>query len=316
MIKKLFSKNGIISLILLSQVFSCTSDSQRYGYLATKVKFPENNKFSVKVIPPDTQIILVQIKGQGLSTPITFELSQELSTRIIDKVPQGQKSIFARAIDINSNVLSSGTTTIDIIPNFLNKAELTLEENKDNKLIKEPCIVFMDEKDLPLSETKEKIIKNAGCQIIIPSANPVSTGDSTVPVVNPSTTSKPIPSVVSPSPIVTTKPCTVFIDPRDVPLSSTQEKIIRDAGCQIVLPSTGPLSTPEPTSTAVTSPTVIPTAVITPIITPVPTSTNSQSGGGSSVGNPVPSPTSSLRVDIDVIDGSPLPDDITITDGN
>ncbi|MFN8578447.1 MAG: hypothetical protein U0354_16580 [Candidatus Sericytochromatia bacterium] len=224
--RNILKKSIIISIISMC-FFACSYENTKYGYLATKVKFPDNTHFSIKFVPEKTQIILVQIKGKGLNTPITFELSRNFTTRIIDTIPVGEKNITAKALDLSSKVLAIGGTTVNIIPNRLNKAELELKEYKEEN-IKEPCIVFIDQKDVPLSPLKEQIIKNAGCQIILPSVAPISDQINNIGFDFPNT---------NPPTVIRRKSCTVFINPKDLPLSSTTEKAIKNAGCEIVLPN-------------------------------------------------------------------------------
>ncbi len=303
-------KNYFLSLLIFSNlalVYSC-SNNNSYGYLSAKVNFSQSF-FSIKAIPANTYLILVSIKGVGLSDSITFQLSREINSKIIDIVPVGNKIITARAVDINSKTLAVGESSINIIANILNKAEIELKEENNNDLLNEKCTVFLDPKDNPLSSVTEEIIKNAGCEIILKDSsnsnqNSSQNSSSNLSVIpTPSSSNNPVTNNS------TKEPCVVFINQADIPLSEVKEKIIRSAGCQIVLPSSNTIpSSPQPTvviETPLPSPT--PTVLITP--TPSPTVTPF-SGGNSNPSNPVesPIPTSSVDVNIDVIDGESIGD--------
>lgn len=317
---KVINKNLILSLLFtfsLSQVISCEINKSEYGSLLTKIKFPDKS-FSVKTIPLDTQFIIIQLNGTGLIKPIIFDLRKESSVKIIENLPKGNKNITVKAFNDKSELVAYGADNIDIIPDRLNRTEINLKINALK--VKDPCVVFIDKKDMPLSKDKEEAFKKAGCEIVLPKSiveTNIDNQKTTTTINNDNVlnqTYKPLPPVTFPSPATTKKPCNIFLSEQDIPLSGVKEKIIKDSGCQIIYPSIVPTisQTPIATSTPITevSPTSTPIASVTPIVTATPTP---YSGGGGNSFTNEPSPVPSINLNIDVIDGSPLPDDTTIT---
>lgn len=302
---KLFTKNIILPLLFtssLTQVFSCGVNNSEYGYLSAKVKFPDK-AFSVKAIPESTDFILIQVKGENLDKAITFDLHKESPVRIIENIPKGNKNILIKAYDNKSSLVAFGADNIDIIPGILNKVEVTLKENKDLNL-KDPCVIFIDPKDMPLSAIKERAFKNAGCEIVLP--KDTITNNQVEP------SYKPLPSVIFPTPVSTRKPCNIFLSPQDIPLSEAKEKALKDSGCEIIYPNVLPVADPTPTSVSSPIPASPSPSGIISTPTPIP---SSYSGGGGSIfipSEPVNSPSPGLNVEIGVIEGSPLPDDTII----
>ncbi len=241
----------ILGLFLIN-IANCSNglQSNKYGAISTSVKFPER-KFSLKVIPDKTTLILVQIVGVGIDekNPLTLTLSKDNSTRILDQVPQGEKTVKVIALDKDGTVLATGQTSINVIAQSLIKAEITLNNIKPNNNQQKNCncTVQLSFSDLPLSKTLEKSIIDAGCTIKIP------TSPSTIP----SPTETPEASA---SPIESTKPIST-------PSPTATTSIYRGfgnsgGGGSNVTPTTPPTSSPVNVNVTYISPTPFPSTTV------------------------------------------------------
>lgn len=233
------------SFLLLPVISNCTGVNSAYqntnnsGYVMASVKFPQKG-FNIKKIPDKTALILVRISGDGIDAkrPLSVDLYRDNPTRIISAVPQGDKEVRANAFDVNGNLLASGRNTVKIIAQKLAKVEIELEELKPNT----------DNTEDP-DDVEAK-----------PSTSPT-------PVVSPT----PNEGSIEPSPIPTPKdePCIVKVSLSDMPLSSSLELAIEEAGCEILYPTATPTPTPN-------------------------------GGGGSS------STSNSINTNVTVVDGNPI----------
>lgn len=233
------------SFLLLPVISNCTGVNSAYnntnnsGYVMASVKFPQKG-FNIKKIPDKTALILVRISGEGIDNkrPLSVDLYRDNPTRIISAVPQGDKEVRANAFDVNGNLLASGKNTVKVIAEKLTRVEVELEELKPNS----------DNNDDPDDVTK-------------PSTSPT-------PIVSPT----PNGGSIEPSPIATPKdePCIVKVSLSDMPLSSSLELAIEEAGCKILYPTATPTPTP-----------------------------NGGGGGSSSTSN-------SINANVTVVDGNPI----------
>lgn len=189
--KKILTLVFSLNILNLAGCFSNVPGNNNSGYLMASVRFPEK-KFSVKFIPDSTSVIIVQVEGDGLTSgnPISVYLTKDNSSRVINNVPQGNKTVKAFALDIDGKRLAEGQNTVNVIAQKLNKVELELKLIDRPTTIETPspqpsplvspspvtspspviekCIVRIVKEDLPLSPSLEKSIKEAGCDIELP----------------------------------------------------------------------------------------------------------------------------------------------------
>lgn len=106
-------KKQILSILTLVGLFispiSCSvfnNLNSNSGTIKMAVKFPENNGFSIKAIPDNTYVIIVQINGVGVdsSSPIFFSLTRNENSRLIRNIPEGDKNIKVLALASNAEL--------------------------------------------------------------------------------------------------------------------------------------------------------------------------------------------------------------------
>lgn len=189
-------------------------DTNHSGYIFTSVKFP-NGKFSIKFIPEETKLILVTVSGTGLDAnkPITFDLSKDETTRVIGKVPEGDKLVKVKALDANNELVAEGQNTVNIIANKVNRVEVTL--NKVTKNIPtpilptatpneapkpSPCVIRIKPEDaINLTDGLKASIKEAGCDFVLPTKPRVNEEPEEKPSTSPTPSESNVPSS-SPTP--------------------------------------------------------------------------------------------------------------------
>ena len=107
-------------------MLGCSVYNNEYGFITTSVKLGSKS-FNIKAIPPETTKILVSVSGEGLASPIEFELNQSDNRKLIKDVPIGNKNVSAKAFDLQEQILAEGSETVLIKPNQNNVIELVLE---------------------------------------------------------------------------------------------------------------------------------------------------------------------------------------------
>lgn len=241
----------ILGLFLINTA-NCTNGLQnnKYGAISTSVKFPER-KFSLKVIPDATSLILVQVVGVGIDekNPLTINLSRDNSKHILDQVPQGEKIVKAIAIDTDGNVLATGQASVNVIAQSLTKAEINLNLIKISNNIQKDCIVDLSFSDLPLSKTLEKSITDAGCTIKVPKSPP---------------NAQPSPTQTTDTSVISSTPPIESANP--IPSPTATASIYRDfgnsgSGGSNVAP-TNPTSSPVNINVTYASPTPFPSTTV------------------------------------------------------
>lgn len=162
MYKKIFS---FITIGLL--LSSCEFNDINAGSFYMSVKFPEK-KFSTKAVPEQTSSILVRVDGAGIESakPITFELTKENNTKMLKMIPTGLKSINVTAINSDSLVLATGSSTVDVKEKIVNRVEIELKALPVPEPIEEPCLISFPATE-NISESLKKSIENAGCNFEI-----------------------------------------------------------------------------------------------------------------------------------------------------
>lgn len=202
--KKKFLRFCIMSALFFNTT-SCFFNNNfalNTGSIKMSVKFPVNNKFSVKFIPENTYIIIVQVSGTGInsSVPLSFSLTKTESTRLINNVPQGNKTVKVTALSQSADLLAEGESTVNIISQTLNKVEVELKQVKNNTTSFptqtpspsiEPsvnptpfdCTINLEANN-ELKPYLEQQLIDAGCKIVTPSSTPTPT-----PLVTPTATS-------------------------------------------------------------------------------------------------------------------------------
>lgn len=202
---------GFFSLITWN-ISNCAiniPDTSSSGYIFTSVKFP-TGKFSIKVIPDETRIILVTVSGTGLDAnkPITFDLSKDETTRVIGKVPEGDKLVRVKALDANNELVAEGQNTVNIIANKVNRVEITL--NKVTKTVPtnilptstpseapkpSPCVIRIKPEDaINLTDGLKASIKEAGCDFVLPTKPRVNEDPEEKPTTSPTPSNSITPS--------------------------------------------------------------------------------------------------------------------------
>jgi hypothetical protein len=229
--------------------------SNNYGYLNASVKFPDK-KFSLKTIPESTENILVTISGEGYPQRSALPLfTRENPSLLLLDVPEGQKVISAFARNKGGQVIATGSNTVNVIARKFNTVTVVLSEEA-------------------VAPTPTPRAVPTPTPTPVASREPGSEGPLGSAVPSVSITAEPS-AIPSSTPVVDEK-CIVKISQADLPLSSSLEQAIKDAGCDIAFPS------PQPTATVTTS---------------------SGSGGSGSGG----SSTSSVPVTVNVNDGADVP---------
>lgn len=190
------TKKTILAFLCGIPLISCSIfGNSDYGFVRASVKFPDRS-FNIKVIPNNTDTILVKVSGEGLTEPILFELTRENTSKLLKNVPQGDKQVNASAIDPNGNIIAKGQNSVNVIAQQLNtvEVELKLNDKINNSPSPEPvnCQIQLEEKDLPLPENLAKAIQEAGCRII-PKPTPTPT-QSASPEPTSSISSSPTPT--------------------------------------------------------------------------------------------------------------------------
>ncbi|MFN8673401.1 MAG: hypothetical protein U0457_15120 [Candidatus Sericytochromatia bacterium] len=156
------------------------------GTVVTSVKFPEKNTdktFNIKTIPIETESIVVKVEGQGIATenPVFFQLTRANPKKVLEKIPTGSKKIFAKAYDKDGTLIANGDNIINVLENRLNRVEVNLTPIVKANLkvdpiavpikVQVPCIIRIEEKDMPISKSLEKSIIDSGCTIEYPSVS-------------------------------------------------------------------------------------------------------------------------------------------------
>jgi hypothetical protein len=178
------NKKLMLSLLFALPLISCSIfGGDNYSFLRASVKFPYRS-FNIKVIPDNTNFILVKVAGEGLTEPILFELNRENTSKLLKNIPQGYKQVNASAIDEDGNIIAKGQNSVNVILHKLNTVEVELKLNDNLKPFPsiEPinCQIELYEKDLPLPENLAKAIQNAGCKITtLPTPTPIPTSNIT-----------------------------------------------------------------------------------------------------------------------------------------
>ena len=111
----------------MAGLYDCSvfDNTGKYGYIMTSVRFPNGN-FTIKQIPTDTNIISVEITGEGLPEPLKFNMTKEESSKIVNNIPIGNKKVTATSLDKDNKILAKGENTVDVKPNTFNMVEITL----------------------------------------------------------------------------------------------------------------------------------------------------------------------------------------------
>jgi hypothetical protein len=260
-------KNLILTAFLglnLIGLYSCatgTLGSGSYGYLRTSVQFPER-KFSLKVIPESTTTIVVKVTGEGLTNPIRFNLTRENPSRLLLDVPQGSKKVEASALNADGKTVAKGQADANVIAKSFNSVTVNLTE---------VAIIDQSPEPTPTASSSLPATTVTGKPSAEPSGTTTISGPSATP-------SAELPGTPSATPSGgTTEKCQIIINAADYPLTQTLEAAIREAGCDIIVPS----ATSSPSQAFTTG-----------------GSGNVSSGGGSP---PEPS------VEVNVADGAPVP---------
>lgn len=206
-------KKNFVSLLTLSGLFlipvGCSivnNVNANSGSIKMAVKFPTGKNFSVKAIPTNTHVIIVQVSGTGINStsPIFFNLTKDETSRTIHDVPQGDKTVKVIALSSNAELLAEGEGKVNIISQKLNRVEVELKEtNKDIQPTTPPtvmpsssaspvssseCIITLKSEDVPLKPYIEQEIIMAGCKIV------VETSPTPSPTVSPSIEASPSPT--------------------------------------------------------------------------------------------------------------------------
>lgn len=118
---------GLISLSLTA-IYSCSDlHTGNYGYLYTSVLFSQK-AFVVKEIPLNTFSIAVEVTGDGLVQPLSFNLTRENPKKLLNNVPTGIKLVKATARDNKGLTLATGENSVSVKANITNTVEVTLTE--------------------------------------------------------------------------------------------------------------------------------------------------------------------------------------------
>lgn len=147
---------------------SCAFNNINSGSFYMRVKFPENNAFSIKAIPDNTSSILVRVDGDGIEAkkPITFELTKDDNVKLINLVPVGYKSVNVTAIDSQGVALATGSSTVDVKENTVNKVEVELNPLEIPPAVELPCIINFPSTEA-VSDSLRKSVEDAGCSVEI-----------------------------------------------------------------------------------------------------------------------------------------------------
>lgn len=123
------------ALLVMLLGTACMQDlfDARRGKLAISVKWPTKSSYSVMAIPAGTERIEVTIQGEGIpdgaplkAPPLTPNNTSETDAEFIE-VPIGPKVIQAIAYGAKDTLLAQGYTAIDVKPNTLTEAIVTLQ---------------------------------------------------------------------------------------------------------------------------------------------------------------------------------------------
>ncbi|MFN8674451.1 MAG: hypothetical protein U0457_20520 [Candidatus Sericytochromatia bacterium] len=134
--KKLIS---FLSALTLINACAILDNNTKYGYITTNIKFPKT--FNIKVIPPNTKTIAIEITGVGLTTALRYEITKEESRKVVNGVPIGSKSVLAKALDEKGVLLAQGIglTTVEGGKNTILEITLnTVSNNTSNNITSEP----------------------------------------------------------------------------------------------------------------------------------------------------------------------------------
>lgn len=118
--KKIF----ILSLLSSISFIGCSVFNNNYGYMSMSVKFP--HKFNVKAIPENTSLINVEVKGEGLTNSIVFDLTKSNNRKFLEKIAIGNKYINAIAKDDKGIILAKGSNSIYVLAGRTNLVEIIL----------------------------------------------------------------------------------------------------------------------------------------------------------------------------------------------
>lgn len=169
---------SLVTLFVLNNCSDITNTQRNTGYITIIAKFSEK-QFNIKTIPESTNKIKLILNGNGIRTPMYFDLTKEKPS-IRFESPNGDKIISAIAIDDKNTPLAIGITGLYVKEYQNNRVELNLIEFIKNS------------EGLNPSPTA---IPNSSIQ---PSSNP---SVSTSPIPSSSTSASPTPlESISPSP--------------------------------------------------------------------------------------------------------------------